>query len=166
MYRHHGERIHTNRLFQPTHSVIDIQKGPIDYVHFYVCGWCGAFYRFHTYNWKAEYAIPDPHLERGFPKIALRTKKVWKPPSHLEWKGRDRGLGIVQYLNEDLSTRHIRCKDIELRADPKYRRWFLIPTRHPINPMDVSPSKEEWSYYEFIAEYLLRVSASFKETRA
>ncbi len=107
--------------------------------------------------WYIEYGVPDSRITAGFPKVAIRTKRIKRVPIlgkviDLKWKGKDFGLGLIEGLSHDVSLKEqiMVAHDLDIDAYPEHSCWILTVE-------DVrAPTKLAWDCYRSIASHLLR----------
>ena len=93
-------------------GVIDISEGPIRWVNILK----GAPNLEGNAAYYADFGVPDPKLEAGFPKVGIRSAKV-KTTSFfgkvvdIDWSGRDYSLGIIVRLQNDLSLKKLATEN-------------------------------------------------------
>ena len=132
-------------------GVIDVSEGPIRWVNVVLWGYSqesGA-------DWyKTDYGVPDP---RCLPSLEIRSIRMRRFPKfgrviNVVWKGDDCGLGIGHRLSSDeaISSAIMSTRD-EVRVVANHGCWLIRRDNR------ATPSAEQWSCYQAIAEHLLEV---------
>ena len=69
----------------------------------------------------------------------------------IHWRGNDLGLGTINRLNGDISTKDPRVlnRDVKIRTIPEHGCWIISTETM------VGPSQEQCSCYQAIAQQLL-----------
>ena len=156
------EEIYTGPDDEGSLGVIDIVEGPIRWVNvtwgtrFSVAldtGWWDVYH-------SLVYGVPDPKIQSAFLKVRVKaiydTHFITGRATWRGWEGEDFGLGIVQYLSQNvLVARALTAssgygrESFEIRARPDRGCWIL--TVEGVR----APSKQEWDCYQAIASHLL-----------
>ena len=138
-------------------GVIDIIDGPIGWVNVRKearnAGAGGGGTTYYDYT---DYGVPGP-MAAGSQMariicVGARTFPLFGKVVDVHWKGDDLGLGIINRLNGDISTKDPRVSScvLDIRPYPKHECW-IISTKTGKGP----PSEELWRCYQAIAQQLL-----------
>jgi hypothetical protein len=162
-----GQRGHTEGVpgisYKSSLGMIDISHGPIRWVNL------RASRRGKVADFFADYGVPDPRDELGQVgeiQIELACRKSFPlvfRVTEVYWKGKDKGLGIIDRLNGDILLKEqLMCErrivgwlvgiievTIKLFYDRKNRCWIIR-----VYSVD-SPSLELWNCFQQIAQHLL-----------
>lgn len=144
-------------------GVIDISEGPIRWIHL-IQQEIAAPYASTSVRY-VHYGVPTPKMTAAFPKVKIRTvrKKSFLfvgRVKHIQWRGRDSRLGIVDHLNGDILLRNTlaqRGNDVRIRAYPDHGCWTITEKSgegfRGWGPW--LPTKELWDCYQAMARHLL-----------
>ncbi|MFC2010947.1 hypothetical protein ACFLUR_01480 [Chloroflexota bacterium] len=108
-----------------------------------------------------EYGIPDQRLRTHIvgdllPKLRIQLDHVRNLPLfgkiiNVRWTGKDFDMGIIKWLNRDVSLRKslVNSPELEINADYYYSSWIMSVKNPSL------PSKGLWDCYRLIAQHLL-----------
>ena len=129
-------------------GLIDIIDGPIRWVNLRTET---------TANYASSYIEYGVPVAKGLQaRIEVRSIRVKTFPLvgkvvDVRWRGDDLGLGIINRLNGNISTKDLRVlnRDVKIRTFPEHGCWIISTETY------VGPSEELWSCYQAIAQQLL-----------
>ena len=139
-------------------GLIDLPEGPISWVNIVIerelikIIFANPTGFLHVYK----YGVPDTRLDLNSPKVKIKSFRKKESPLvgeiiDLYWRGKDFGLGIIDRLNSDTSTRRPMNidHDVHVRTYGKHGLWIIsFEEREP-------PSKDMWNWFQTIANHLL-----------
>lgn len=108
-----------------------------------------------------EYGIPDQRLKTNIagallPQLRIRLAQVRFLPllgkiTNVRWKGNDFGMGVIAWLNRDISLKKslVNSPELEINADYYHNCWIMSVKAGTL------PSKELWDCYQSVARHLL-----------
>ena len=148
-------------------GLIDTAEWPIRWVNIVgISGTIGLSDQTPYGYYVIEYGAPD---SRDMPEVSLspvfaRRFRAFGRVTGVTWHGKDSGLGIIDRLNGDDSTKGaLRTSKgirggLSIRAVPEHRCWVIAETWGESLGLGLSPpapSAELWSCYQAIARHLL-----------
>ena len=155
-------------------GVIDVNGSPISWVNIKKSVLTGhEVTDSNAEFWSIEYGVPDSKIAPAFPKfpkVRIKTTRVKAFPLFgevvsLRWKGKDFSLGIIDYLNGDVSLHRpiiVSC-DLEIGAYPGHSCWILTARTWEADESWLGggfrgtfiPSQQLWDCLQSIARHLL-----------
>jgi len=157
----------------PTFCIIDIEEGPISWISIQ---WeaktklirdpldhilDNSYDRYDYVARSVEYGIPDQRLMTHLagellPQLRIRLGRIRILPIvgkiiSVRWKGNDIGMGIIAWLNQDISLKKslVTSPELEISAHYYHSRWIMSVKTSNL------PSKNLWDCYQLIARHLL-----------
>ena len=138
-------------------GVIDVKRSPISWVNMLRRS---ALQTVSGDVYAIEHGVPDSKITPVFPKVRIKATMVKDFPLfgevvRLRWKGKDFSLGIIDYLNRDVSLPWPSIgSGLEIGAYPAHSCWILTSVSSQRRGTFI-PSRQLWDCFQSIGRHLL-----------